>query len=279
MSLSDHIALGEILTSGQLAQRLAATGLTADAARQAISRSNDPAVWVLPLRLPRRARLFARRESGKKDAFYDNLAKVITPHRPGLARTIRALLTRRILLKADAQRLLAAPLRPKTSRTPTYDAEVAVLVALRLCDIEEEATAFERLTFHPLIGTKDSHRHARAERVRQIVNMRLTRILTDHFRKQGVIGWKSPTDVGRDTGTVLFNDYAFSAFGFSWLDPLVRRNVGQKPKPTPVLIDVFSRECDVHDTEGLLLSSAPYRSQSECPDAVAGSDRRTHVYR
>ena len=68
MSLSDHIALGEILTSGQLAQRLAATGLTADAARQAISRSNDPAVWVLPLRLPRRARLFARRESGKKDA-------------------------------------------------------------------------------------------------------------------------------------------------------------------------------------------------------------------
>ena len=187
MSLSDHIALGEILTSGQLAQRLAATGLTADAARQAISRSNDPAVWVLPLRLPRRARLFARRESGKKDAFYDNLAKVITPHRPGLARTIRALLKRRVLLKTDAQRLLAAPLRPKTSRTPTYDAEVAVLVALRLCDIEEKATAFERLTFHPLIGTKDSHQHARAERVRQMVNMRLTRILTDHFRKQGVI--------------------------------------------------------------------------------------------
>ena len=127
-----------------------------------------------------------------------------------------------------------------------------MLVALRLCDIEEKATAFERLTFHPLIGTKDSHQHARAERVRQMVNMRLTRILTDHFRKQGVIGWTSSTDAGRETGTVLFNDYAFSAFSFSWLDPLVRRNVGQKPKPTPVLIDVFSRECDVHDTEGLL---------------------------
>ena len=252
MSLSDHIAPGEILTSGQLAQRLAATGSTADAARQAISRSNDPAIWVLPLRLPRRARLFARPESGKKDAFYDTLAKVLTPHRPGLARTIRALLKRRVLLKADAQRLLAAPLRPKTSRTPTYNAEVAVLVALRICDIEEESTAFERLTFHPLIGTKASHQHARAERVRQVVNMRLTRILTDHFRKQGMIGWTSSTDTERETGTVLFNDYAFSASSFSWLDPLVRRNVGQKPKPTPVLIDVFSRECDVHDIEGLV---------------------------
>ena len=67
-----------------------------------------------------------------------------------------------------------------------------------------------------------------------------------------MIGWTSSTDTGRETGTVLFNDYAFSAFSFSWLDPLVRRNVGQKPKPTPVLIDVFSRECDVHDTEGLV---------------------------
>ena len=252
MSLSDHIGPEEILTSGQLAQRLAATGLTADAARQAISRSNDPAVWVLPLRLPRRARLFARRESGKRDAFYDTLAKAIAPHRPGLARTIRALLKRRVLLKADAQRLLAAPLRPKTSRTPTYNAEVAGLVALRICAIEEESTAFERLTFHPLVGTKDSHQYARTERVRQIVNMRLTRILTDHFRKQGVIGWTSSTVAGREAGTVVFNDYAFSAFSFSWLAPLVRRKVGQKPKPTPVLIDVFSRECDVHDTEGLV---------------------------
>lgn len=251
MPLSDHIALGEILASGQLAQRLAATGLTADAARQAISRSNDPAVWVLPLRLPRRARLFARRESGKQDAFHDNLAKVITPHRPGLARTIRALLKRRVLLKADAQRLLAAPLRPKASRTPTYDAEVAALVALRLCGVEEEATVFERLTFHPLIGTQDSHQYARAERVRQVVNMRLARILTGHFRNQGVIGWNSATNARRETGTAIFNDYAFSAFSFSWLDPLVRRNDGQKPKPTPVLIDVFSRECDADDIEGL----------------------------
>ena len=252
MVLSDYIASGEILTSGELAQRLAKTGLTPAAARQVISRNRDLAVWVLPLHLPRRARLFARRESNAKDDFYERLATVIARFRPGLARTIRALLTRRILLKAEAQRLLAAPLRPKTSRTPTYDAEVSVLVELGLCGVEGEETVLERLTIRPLIGTPTSHKHARSERVRQIVNMRLTRILTDQFQKQAVIGWESSTHGLRETGTAQFSDYAFSAFGYSWLDPLVRRSVGQKPKPTPVLFDVFSRECDVHDVEGLL---------------------------
>ena len=252
MLISDHLALGEILSSRQLAERLVATGLTADAARQTISRNNDPAVWVLPFGLPRRARLFTRRESSKKSDFYDHLANVITQLRPGLARTIRALLTRHILLKTDVQRLLAAPLRPKKSRTPTYDAEILVLLELGLCGIEEKGTAFERLTIHGLVGTKESDRHARAERMRQMVNVRLTHILTDHFRKQGVISWKRPVDFGPATGTVLFNDYAFSAFSYSWLDPLVRRNVASRPKPTPVLFDVYSRECDVHDIEGLL---------------------------
>ena len=250
MALSDHIAPGEILTSGQLAQRLATTGLTAAAARQVISRKNDPAVWVLPFNLPRRARLFTRRESGKKDDFYDQLATVISERRPGLARTIRALLTRRVLLKADAQRLLAAPSRSKTSRTPTYHAEASALVDLELCRIEGEGTELERLTIYSLVGTLESDRHARAERVRQVVTMRLTRILTDHFRKQAVVSWDGSTH--SKAGTVLFSDYAFSAFGFSWLDPLVRRAVDQKPKPTPVLFDVFSRECDVYDVEGLL---------------------------
>ena len=177
VALSDHIASGEILTSGQLAQRLVRTGLTHAAARQVISRNQNPAVWVLPFHLPRRARLFARRESNAKDDFYERLATVIAWLRPGLARTIRALLTRRVLLKAEAQRLLAAPLRPKTSRTPTYDAEVSALVELGLCGVEGEETVLERLTIHPLIGTSTSHKHARSERVRQIVNMRLTRIL------------------------------------------------------------------------------------------------------
>ena len=152
MSLSDHIAPNEILTSGQLAQRLTTTGLTPAAARQVISRSNDPAVWPLPLRLPRRSRLFVLRDSIQNDAFYHNLAAVIDDLRPGLARTILALSKRQILLRADAQRLLAAPLQPKSSRTPTYGAEVDTLVALLLCSVEGSNTALERLTITSLAG-------------------------------------------------------------------------------------------------------------------------------
>lgn len=252
MPLSDYLQVGEILTSPQLAQRLVDAGRTGSAARKAISRSKDPAVSILPVHLPRRARLFTRRESARNPDFYDALATAIADLRPGLARTIRALLTRRVLLKADAQRLLAAPLQPRPSRVPTYSAEVSVLLALELCDVEAEETPLERLTVRSLFASPHSHQYARTQIARQIVNARLTRILTDQFRKQAAIGWQSVVLPNRETGTVQFSDYVFSAFAYSWLDPLLRRAVGQKPKPTPVLFDVFSRDCDVHDVAAFL---------------------------
>ena len=277
-SLSNHIAPTEILTSGQLAQRLTTTGLTPVAARQAIHRTNDPAVVVLPFRLPQRSRLFTLRASLQNRAFYHRLAEVIAESRPGLARTIRALLKRRILLRAAAQRLLAAPLKPRSSRTPTYDAEVKALTDLRLCSVEGSATALERLTINSLVGFPRSHRLAQAGRTRQIVEMYITRMIADQFRKQGVIGWTSATFSDLETGTVRFSDYVFSAFGYSWLDPLVRRAVGQKPKPVPVLFDVYARRCDAHDVRGFLHRLARVRFQSERPYAGAGSTRCARVF-
>ena len=222
--------------------------MTPAAARKAISRSTDPAVWVLPFYLPHRARLFARREYVQHQDFYTALATNLTKDRPGLARTIRVLLARRILLKADAQRLLAAPLRPKL-RTPHYEKEVTALVDLRLCAIEDSGTPFERLTVHPLVGTPQSYQHARSEHARQFLNTRLTRMITDQFRKQNIVSWNKVIHAN-ETGPARFSDYAFSAFGYSWLAPLKRMSAGKQPQPTPVLFDVFSRECDVHDVEG-----------------------------
>ena len=202
-----------------------------------------------------------------------SVAAVIDDLRPGLARTILALSKRQILLRADAQRLLAAPLQPKSSRTPTYGAEVDTLVALRLCSVEGSNTALERLTIKSLAGLPISHQLARSERVRQIVDRHLTRMITDQLRKQGVIGWNSATLADLETGSVRFSDYVFSAFGYSWLDPLVRRAVGQRPKPVPVLFDVCARECDVHDVQ-----FGPYRFQSERPHVGAGSNSCVRVY-
>ena len=199
------------------------------------------AVGCSPFALPLRTKFFtttSRRSLPSSD--------------PGLARTILALLKRRILLRADAQRLLAAPLRPKSSRTPTYQAEVDALVNLQICRVEGSKTALERLTLNSLVGSPSSHQLARLERVRQIVDMHLTSMITDQFRKQAVIGWRSATFADLETGIVRFSDHVFSAFGYSWLDPLVRRAVGKKPKSVPVLFDVCARECDVHDVRGFL---------------------------
>lgn len=251
-SLSTFIQRGEILTSGQLAQRLSKTGLAPEAARQAISRSRDPGISILPISLPRRRRLFARRDSDQNDQFYAHLASVLSDHRPGLSRTILALLKRRVLLRADAQRLLAAPSQPRASRTPTYEAEVATLFDLRFCQVEAKDTALERLTINSLVGSSISHQLARSERTRHTIDVRLTRIVVDQFRKQAVIGWNSHALPAPATGTVSFSDFIFSAYGHSWLDPLIRRAAGKIPKSTPVLFDISARECDVHDVDGFL---------------------------
>ena len=119
-----------------------------------------------------------------------------------------------------------------------------------MCGVEDPTTAMERLTFSSIVGLPKSHQLARSERARQIVDMFLTRMITDQFRRQGVISWTGTTLPDPGTGTVRFNDYVFSALGFSWLDPLVRRAISQKPKPAPVLFDVYARECDVQDVLG-----------------------------
>ena len=148
MRLYDIIPPDSILTSGQLAARLIATGTSHQAARKAMSRNRDPAVWILPVSLPRRVRMFARRDSVRNTAFYQKLATALNDLRPGLARTILALLQRRILLRFDAQRLLAAPSQPRSSRTPTYAAELSVLAELGLCKVEGTDTALERITIN-----------------------------------------------------------------------------------------------------------------------------------
>ena len=151
-------------------------------------------------------------------------------------------------MKTDAQRLLAAPLRPQL-RKPAYDKEVSALVELGLCQIEEPTTLFDRFTVRSLVGTPESYQHARLGHARRFLNTRLTRMITEQFRKQNVISWNRVA-LADETGTARFSDYVFSAVGYSWLTPFRRLTMGKPPQPTPVLFDVFSRECDVHDVEG-----------------------------
>lgn len=250
--LSELLGPGEVLDSAGLARRIAASGRSLIAARQVISRSSDPAIWKLPIRLPGRSRLFALRDSRTSDEFYLTIARKLEIQRPGIARVIRSLLNRGVLLQAEAQRVLASPYRRGASRTPTFESEVGLLVDLELCRREATGTSLERISLSRLAGTAESHDLARSARAKSLVANQLSSMLTRHFRDTTVVGWTSVTLPIDGRPVVEFNNYPFSASAFSHLEPLVRRAKGMKPKPAPVLFEVLGRECDLEDAGGFI---------------------------
>ena len=252
--LSPHIGFGEIISSGELTRRIcAATGTGPVAARQLISRSKrDPGIWVLPIPLPGRGRLFALRDSVQDEAFYYEVADLLRERRPGIARTIRALLRHEVLLRPEAQKLLASPSLPTKSRTPTYDREIGFLVDLKFCRVDGQNTALERIVLARLAGTVESHTSARVRRARAIVETHLAAMLVDQLKKQGVVSWTGGAIPHSATASITFNNHVFSAHGFSFLDSMMRRATGMKPKPGSMLLDVLARPSDVEDVAGFI---------------------------
>lgn len=53
-------------------------------------------------------------------------------------------------------------------------------------------------------------------------------------------------------GNASFNDYAFSDVGMSWVGPLARKKSGEKPKPTPVVVDGYAHEVRGIEVEAML---------------------------
>jgi hypothetical protein len=126
------------------------------------------------------------------------------------------------------------------------------MVDLGICDVEARGTSLERLSLKRLAGTQESHALARSARAESIVAGRLTSMLTEHFRRTALVSWTSVLLPTLGESVVEFNSFSFSARAFSRLDPLLRRNEGVAPKPTPVLLDVFGRECDLEHVLGFV---------------------------
>ena len=261
---SDVIPYDRPVTSGELAALLQNNGSSASAARQAIRRDKD--LWRLPFRLPHRGRLFARKQQQFDALFFLGVATAIESQRPGLSRTIRALFGRRTLLAAEAERLLAAPRKQRASRTPIYATQVRSLVDLGVCRIEAEGTSLERLTLSPLAGSREVAGLATSSKARLLIEAQLTRLLADDMRRKNVIGWNS-AQYPDASGSIRFSEYPFAAIAYCWLNPLMRQAKEQKPKPTPVLFDVHSRNCSVLDVEGFLqrISQVSLGSRTRLP--------------
>lgn len=234
----------ELLTSGELGDRLTADGRTATAARQQMARAaRRNGIWrSSSLQLPGRERLFAQKSFVGTPEFLAAAEAVLVKTRPGLARCISAIRKRQVLLRPEAERLLAV------RTTDEYRRAARALGEIGLATSVDAGTALERLA----VPFADDSRGAARKRYRQIAaSVQIARFVVEHLRRQSIVSWGGSAVARGPSQAARFGGYPFTATGWSWLRPVVSWNQ-TKPQPAPVLIDICASECDVFDVEALL---------------------------
>jgi hypothetical protein len=253
--LGKHIGPNEMVTSSMLIGRCVAFGLSQVNARQVVRRgSTRNGIWRSEkLALAGNGRIFARRVILGTDDFVKQLVPVLQKERPGLYRLAKKMLIDEVALQPHAKMLLASPLAPKKTRFPSYESEVAALEEVLFGKMESRDTLGERFVLRRLAGTTNSSAASLKAQTAFQIEIALTNILIDHFRRQNFISWNLFVSKEFREGLIPFNNYPFFAATFSWLSPLVRwEKENGKPKPTPVVIHVSSGTCKMWDVEGFL---------------------------
>lgn len=247
--LQKHVRTGELLTSSQLIHRCVEAGFDQTHARQLIRRSSPrQSIWRSEkLALQQNGRLFARREFVGTESFHKQLLPILKENRPGLYRIAQRLRMDEAVLKPHAELLLATPIERKKTTYPIYRDEVAAIEELRFGKTEASDTIGERIVIQSLVGSGNSAAISLKSQAALQIEIALTGILIDHYRRQNFISWNLIADTDRQL--IAFNNYRFFAASFSWVAPLVRWE-NTKPKPTPVLFHVCAQACQIWDVEG-----------------------------
>ncbi len=157
-----------------------------------------------------------------------------------------------MLLKPHVELLLATPHDTGNSKCPTYSKEVAALEELKIAKRDGRDGALERIVSMDMSGTTQSHALGIAARSGMIVQTAMTRILVDHFRKQNLISWNTIAPAPGSDSLAVFNNFYFSASGFSYVRPLLKIKHGMPPKSTPVLFDVWPYSISKFEVESFL---------------------------
>jgi hypothetical protein len=151
-----------------------------------------------------------------------------------LARCALALETLPVLLRSDAERLLA-------DRNPeAYIIAGKALEEVGLANRHHSGTALDSLARPDVLDVEGGIRKRLEERQADI---QIARLLVEHLRREALLSWGGHSIPEPHEGTARFSGYPFTAFGWSYLAPLLNVNEG-KVKPCPVLIDVWTNECD-----------------------------------
>jgi hypothetical protein len=244
--LTNHIRSNELLTSSSLIGRCVGAGLDPANARQLVRRnSSRNGVWRSEhLALRNNGRLFCHSSFKGSQQFIAQLLPILAEERPGLHRMVRKLLSDGVVLKSHAQMLLGSPIDTRKARYPSYESEIAALEEIMDGRLEVKGTLGERLVMKGLSGTaRSSAAGLRAQTAFQI-EIALTSILIEHFRRQNFISWNAVVGNEVRQGLISFNNYPFFAATFSWISPLARWDpAAGKSRPTPVVFHVCSGTC------------------------------------
>ena len=195
--LATFIQPDEVLMSGTLIERVAANGNGRDRARQWMHRmsTDDATVWrSARLVLPGGERLFARRAFVGTQPFLQKVITLLELERPGIARAIRRLLSVGVILRAEAEKILATPIRGEsTARFCDYATDLEALVELRAGLPDGKGTALEPCSCTPSSQRIAASRptHASIDRpLSQPRTNRLERLLTSGgVRQMGRFQW------------------------------------------------------------------------------------------
>lgn len=257
--LAKYLDRGQVLTSSELVERLKHEGASDANARQIISRnSNTNGVWRSEeLRLARDERLFAEKQFVGTPAFLIAVGeKLRKTSRQGFARCVIALAKDAVLHRVNVIRLLAAPTEMEMSDNPPrgvlYENELAGLRELGVRLIQRD-TALESIVAPGDMDSEelDSLANQGAQQLRY--EALLTRILVERLRRQNMLSWNRVELPDVETPYTLFNRQLFSAYGFSYLSPIVRWKEGAaSPTPCPVLIDCYHDVCATPQVQSFL---------------------------
>jgi hypothetical protein len=244
-------------------------GLERQNARQILSRlTRKGQLWRSEhFRLPGGERIFSLLDFWGTEGFCNQVAELVgqTP-RKGIARCLAVLGAEDALLPVQARKLLASPTKPVKARYPEYESEVQALRELGIV-VMREGTPFEHLTRAGLKVPEASTTAALESMSRLKVECLLARLLVNGFRKQNVMTWNRYELPSLETGFTEFSHQLFTAYGYSYLGPLVRHDHGAKQKPCPVLLDVHAGRCRESDVESFVqrIGRVEYRPKSRMP--------------
>src|SRR5206468_11797831 len=147
MTIDSVVKADEVATSSTVIERLVAAGFTSDQARQAWSRQSQRTNVRRSerLTLPRNVRVFAYKSFWGSEGFTQQVLPILKESRPGLFRLIQKLIQHGVLLRPQAEMLLASPITPKLNGIPSYAEDVASLEELEVARPEGTDTITERL--------------------------------------------------------------------------------------------------------------------------------------